>query len=86
MSLTVLGVISRAFRLLGTVAGGATPDADDAAMALIAFNAMKREASRMKAPMEGSIKHHSAASKTLDSSWCLQNRPSQPSFRYFKII
>ncbi len=42
MSLTVLGVISRAFRLLGIVAGGATPDADDAAMALIAFNAMKR--------------------------------------------
>jgi hypothetical protein len=42
MSLNVLGVISRAFRLFGTVAAGATPDADDAAVALVAFNAMKR--------------------------------------------
>jgi hypothetical protein len=42
MSLTVLGVISRAFRLCGTLAAGATPEADDAATALIAFNAMKR--------------------------------------------
>ena len=42
MSLTVLGVISRAFRLLGIVAAGATPDADDAAAGLVAFNAMKR--------------------------------------------
>ena len=42
MSLTVLGVISRAFRLMGMVAAGETPDADDAAVGLIAFNAMKR--------------------------------------------
>src|SRR5437868_1251208 len=43
MSLTVLGVISRAFRLYGTLEGqGATADADDAAVGLIAFNAMKR--------------------------------------------
>lgn len=42
MSLTVLGVIQRSFRLFGTVAAGATAESDDAAMALIAFNAMKR--------------------------------------------
>ena len=42
MSLTVLGVICRAFRLYGTLAAEATPDADDAAAALIAFNSMKR--------------------------------------------
>ncbi len=40
---TVLSVISRALRLTGNIAGAATtPDADDAAVALIAFNAMKR--------------------------------------------
>ena len=42
MSLNVLGVIARSLRLFGTLAAGATPDSDDAAMALIAFNAMKR--------------------------------------------
>lgn len=42
MSLNALGVISRAFRLLGTLAGGDTPGASDAADALAAFNAMKR--------------------------------------------
>ena len=42
MSLTVLGVVARSFRLLGTLAAGATPDADDGAVALVAFNAMKR--------------------------------------------
>ena len=42
MSLNVLGVISRAFRLLGTLAGGDTPLANDAADGLTAFNAMKR--------------------------------------------
>ncbi len=35
-------MISRSFRLLGTLAAGEAPDADDAAMALIALNAMKR--------------------------------------------
>jgi hypothetical protein len=39
---TVLSVISRSFRLFGTLENGATPQADDAAVALIAFNAMKR--------------------------------------------
>lgn len=42
MSLNALGVISRAFRLLGTLAGGDTPAASDAIDALAAFNAMKR--------------------------------------------
>ena len=42
MSLNALGVISRAFRLLGTLAGGDTPAATDAVDALAAFNAMKR--------------------------------------------
>ncbi len=42
MSLTVLGVVRRTLRLFGSLAAGATPDADDAATALIAFNAMKR--------------------------------------------
>ena len=42
MSLTVLGVVRRALRLFGALAVGATPAADDAANALIAFNAMKR--------------------------------------------
>jgi hypothetical protein len=42
MSLNALGVISRAFRLLGTLAGGDTPGANDAVDALAGFNAMKR--------------------------------------------
>src|SRR5271165_4409065 len=42
MSLNALGVISRALRLLGSLAGGDTPGANDAADALTAFNAMKR--------------------------------------------
>jgi len=42
MSLNVLGVVSRSFRLLGTLAGGDTPNANDGADGLIAFNAMKR--------------------------------------------
>lgn len=42
MSLNALGVIARAFRLLGTLAGGDVPGANDAADALSAFNAMKR--------------------------------------------
>ena len=42
MSLTVLGVISRAQRLMGQIAGQSTLNADDAAVGLIAFNAMKR--------------------------------------------
>jgi hypothetical protein len=42
MSLNALGVISRAMRLYGQLAAGDTPGANDAADALIAFNAMKR--------------------------------------------
>jgi hypothetical protein len=42
MSQTVLSVISRSLRLYGTLAAGASPDADDAALGLAAFNAMKR--------------------------------------------
>jgi hypothetical protein len=42
MSLNVLGVISRALQIMGKLGGGATPAAQDAADALIAFNAMKR--------------------------------------------
>jgi hypothetical protein len=42
MSLNALGVISRTFRIFGQIAAGDTPNANDAADALIAFNAMKR--------------------------------------------
>ena len=42
MSLNALGVISRAMRIFGQLAAGDTPGANDAADALIAFNAMKR--------------------------------------------
>jgi hypothetical protein len=42
MSLNVLGVIQRAMRLVGHLAGGVTPDATSSADALTAFNAMKR--------------------------------------------
>jgi hypothetical protein len=42
MSLNVLQVIERAFRIHGTLAAQASPTAADAAMGLTAFNALKR--------------------------------------------
>jgi hypothetical protein len=42
MSLNVLQVIERAFRIHGTLAAQASPTAADAAMGLVAFNALKR--------------------------------------------